>query len=325
MIYIAREGRVYFLNASGWAPRRLSRELLLQRGGLNAVPLRGGPLSPVVPGLLAGGLHAMWRRFGTDEWRSLVRPVVEVARKGFPVSPPSFVKAIELLRNEIAGNNDFKSVYPINTKPWDVIRIEPLTKTFELVMEHGPDILYRGEVGEALVNHLQSVGGVMEMSDLMEYEPEWRDPLSIDYKGLTIYESPPNTQGITTLMILRLLEELRVSVDAWSRGRIETYLDIYKIAYELRDLYVGDPRFIEVPINKLLDPGFLTSAYKSGIGKQLSGSGDTTYFVVVDKEGNIVSAIQSLYQHFGSLVTEPGMGLHSMIGPRTSQWMDQMH
>lgn len=179
MLYIAREGRVYFINAGGWAPRKLSRELLLQRG-LNAVPMRG-PLSPVVPGLLAG-LHAMWRRFGTDEWRSLVRPVVEVARRGFPASP-SFVKAVESLRSEIANNNDFRSVYPINARPWDVIRIEPLVKTFELIMEHGPDILYRGEVGEALVNYVQSVGGVMEMSDLMEYEPEWRDPLSISYKG----------------------------------------------------------------------------------------------------------------------------------------------
>lgn len=166
MVYIAREGRVYFLNASGWAPRRLSKELLLQRG-LNAVPIRGS-LSPVVPGLLAG-LHALWRRFGTNEWKSLVKPVVEVARKGFPASP-SFVKAIELLKNEVANNNDFKSVYPINARPWDMIRIEPLTRTFELIMEHGPDILYRGEVGEALVNYLQSIGGVMEMSDLMEYE-----------------------------------------------------------------------------------------------------------------------------------------------------------
>ena len=305
MVYIAREGRVYFLNASGWAPRRLSKELLLQRG-LNAVPTKG-PLSPVVPGLLAG-LHALWRRFGTNEWKSLVKPVVEVARKGFPASP-SFVKAIELLKNEVANNNDFRSVYPIDARPWDLIRIEPLIRTFELIMEHGPDILYRGEVGEALVNYLQSIGGVMEMSDLMEYEPEWRDPLSIDYKGLTIYESPPNTQGITTLMILRLLEELKVKADAWSRSRIETYLSIYRIAYELRDSYVGDPRFVEVPINKLLDPEFLLSAYKSGVGKQLIGSGDTTYFVVVDREGNIVSAIQSLYQHFGSLVTEPRYGI----------------
>ncbi len=84
-------------------------------------------------------------------------------------------------------------------------------------------------------------------------------------RGLTIYESPPNTQGITTLMILRLLEELRVSVDAWSRGRIETYLDIYKIAYELRDLYVGDPRFIEVPINKLLDRDFSRQRINQGL------------------------------------------------------------
>ncbi|BDR90940.1 gamma-glutamyltransferase family protein [Vulcanisaeta souniana] len=306
MIYTAREGRVYFLNASGWAPKGLSRELLRQRG-LNAVPLRG-PLSPVVPGLLAG-LHALWKRFGSNEWRSLVKPVVDAARGGFPVGP-SFVKAIELVKNEVANDSDFKTVYPINAKPWDLIRIEPLIKTLELIMEHGPDVLYRGEVGEALVNYVQSRSGVMEMSDLMEYEPEWRDPLSIDYKGLTIYESPPNTQGVTTLMILKLLEYIRDTGDPWSRRRIETYLGAYRVAYELRDRYVGDPRFIDAPINKLLDPDFLLSEFKSRYGnRQLGASGDTTYFVIVDKEGNVVSAIQSLYQHFGSLVTEPRYGI----------------
>ncbi len=305
MIYIAREGRVYFLNASGWAPRKLSKELLIQKG-LNAVPIRG-PLSSVVPGLLAG-LHALWRRFGTSEWKSLVKPVVETARRGFPASP-SFVKAIELLKNDIANNRDFKSVYPITARPWDLIRIEPLTKTFELIMEHGPEIFYRGEIGEALVNYTQSIGGVMEISDLMEYEPEWRDPLSIDYGGLTIYESPPNTQGITTLMILKLLETIKDAGGPWSRRRIETYLSVYRVAYELRDKYVGDPRFIEVPISKLLDINFLTSEYSARSGRKLGGSGDTTYFVVVDRDGNIVSAIQSLYQHFGSLVTEPTYGI----------------
>ncbi len=308
MIYIAREGRVYFLNAGGWAPRRLSRELLMERG-LNAVPLRG-PLSPVVPGLLAG-LHALWRRFGTSEWRSLVRPVVETARKGFPASP-SLVRAIDSLRNEVTGNSGFGTVYPMDVEPWGLMRIEPLIRTFELIMEYGPDVLYRGEVGEALVGHVQSIGGVMEMDDLAEYEPEWRDPLSIDYRGLTIYESPPNTQGITTLMMLALLEELNVKAEPWSRGRIETYLGIYRVAYELRDSYVGDPRFVEVPITKLLDRDFLRSTYESAAKRasgQLGGSGDTTYFVVVDGEGNVVSAIQSLYQHFGSLITEPRYGI----------------
>ncbi|MGC8542635.1 MAG: gamma-glutamyltransferase family protein [Vulcanisaeta sp.] len=305
MIYIAREGRVYFLNASGWAPRKLSKELLIQKG-LNAVPIRG-PLSSVVPGLLAG-LHALWRRFGTSEWKSLVKPVVETARRGFPASP-SFVKAIELLKNDIVNNRDFKSVYPITARPWDLIRIEPLIKTFELIMEHGPEIFYRGEIGEALVNYTQLIGGVMEISDLMEYEPEWRDPLSIDYGGLTIYESPPNTQGITTLMILKLLETIKDAGGPWSRRRIETYLSVYRVAYELRDKYVGDPRFIEVPISKLLDINFLTSEYGARSGGKLGGSGDTTYFVVVDRDGNIVSAIQSLYQHFGSLVTEPTYGI----------------
>jgi len=305
MVYSAKDGRVYFLNASGWAPRRLSKELLAQRG-LSAVPLKG-PLSPVVPGLLAG-LHALWRRFGSAEWASLVRPVVETARKGFPASP-SFTRAINAVIGEVKDNEGFRRTYPLTPRPWSLIRIEPLTKTLELVMEHGPDILYRGEVGQALVEYVQSMGGVMEMDDLREYEPEWRDPLSAEYRGFTIYESPPNTQGITTLMILKILETIKDAGEVFSRRRIETYLGVYRIAYELRDKYVGDPRFVEVPVNKLLDVGFLLSEYSTRSRTQLRGSGDTTYFVVVDKEGNIVSAIQSLYHHFGSLITEPRYGI----------------
>ncbi|MCG2892051.1 MAG: gamma-glutamyltransferase family protein [Vulcanisaeta sp.] len=305
MVYLARSGKVYFINASGWAPKRLSRELLAQRG-LNAVPRRG-PLSPVVPGLLAG-LYALWKMFGSAEWRSLVRPVIETARRGFPASP-SFVRAINSVINEVRENEGFKRTYPLNLKPWEIVRIEPLVKTLELIMEHGPDIFYRGEIGQALVDYVQSLGGVMEMDDLREYEPEWRDPLSTEYRGLTIYESPPNTQGITTLMILKLLETVGETGGVFSRRRIETYLGIYRVAYGLRDRYVGDPRFVDVPVSKLLDINYLLSEYRAGPRPRITGSGDTTYFVVVDREGNVVSAIQSLYHHFGSLVTEPRYGI----------------
>ncbi|WP_069807376.1 gamma-glutamyltransferase family protein [Vulcanisaeta thermophila] len=304
LIYIAREGRVYFINSSGYAPRGLSRELLAQRG-LSSVPQKG-PLSMVVPGLLAG-LYAIWRRFGSSEWHSLVKPVIELARRGFPAGP-SYVNAVNSVRNEVAGNEGFRGTYPMDVRPWDIIKMPRLAKTLELIAEHGPDALYRGEIGEAIVNHVQSIGGVLSMDDLREFEPEWGEPISIEYSGYMVYEMPPNTQGITTLMILRMLEDLGKRPSPFSRERIETYLGIYRVAYSVRDEYVGDPRFVEVPISKMLDLGFLRSR-GYGAGAPLSGTGDTTYFTVVDREGNVVSAIQSLYHHFGSLVTEPTYGI----------------
>jgi len=293
LIYTASDGKVHFLNATGWAPAKMSRSL-------GKVPLRG-PLSIVVPGMLAG-LYSMWRRFGELEWRRLISMVIDGVGGGFPIGP-SLVRAISNVLND--ADDAFKSTYPINAKPWDLVKIPKLINALRLIGENGPDAFYRGDIGESIVNHVNSLGGVLSMSDLRDYEPEWGDPICVEYRGLTVCETPPNTQGLTTLMILRLIENEPKAPGPFSPNRINTYLKAYEAAYSARDEFIGDPRFVKIPVDRLLDPEFL----KGRLGGPRGGGGDTTYFVVADSEGNVVSAIQSLYYHFGSLVTEPKYGI----------------
>ncbi|ABW02098.1 gamma-glutamyltransferase family protein [Caldivirga maquilingensis] len=300
LIYNGDEVKV--LNATGWAPAKLTRGLLESRG-LSKVPLRG-PLSPVVPGMLAG-LYTMWREMGTLEWRSIVNTVIEAVKDGFPAGL-SLVRAIRsVISNELI-DDAFKSTYPINAEPWSVVKISKLTKALELIAEHGADSMYNGELGESLVKRVNELGGVLDLSDLRDYRPEWVNPVSIEYRGFIINEAPPNTQGLTTLMILKLLEDEDMPKDPFSSERIRQFLNAYRIAYKARDEFIGDPRFTNIPINTLLDVGFLRSL---GQGKSPSGVGDTTYFITADNHGNVVSCIQSLYHHFGSLVTDPEYGV----------------
>jgi gamma-glutamyltranspeptidase/glutathione hydrolase len=149
LIYTASDGKVHFLNATGWAPAKMSRSL-------GKVPLRG-PLSIVVPGMLAG-LYSMWRRFGELEWSRLISMVIDGVGGGFPIGP-SLVRAISNVLND--ADDAFKSTYPINAKPWDLVKIPKLINALRLIGENGPDAFYRGDIGESIVNHVNSLGGVL--------------------------------------------------------------------------------------------------------------------------------------------------------------------
>ncbi|WP_291764980.1 gamma-glutamyltransferase family protein [Caldivirga sp. UBA161] len=301
LIYDANRGRIEFLNATGWAPAGLSKGLLESRG-LSKVPLRG-PLSPVVPGMLAG-LYSLWRRLGSIEWRSLVNHVIKAVEPGFPAGP-GLIRAVRSVVDSNAIDDAFKAAYPINAEPWSIIKMPKLIKALELIAEEGDDAFYRGEIGESIIAHVNSLGGVFSINDFRDYRPEWGEPVSIEYRGFTINETPPNTQGLTTLMILKLLEDYKPS-GPFTVDRIMNHIEAYKVAYRARDMFIGDPRFINVPINDLLNLSFLKGI---GEGSLHGGVGDTTYFVVADGYGNVVSGIQSLYYHFGSLVTDPNFGI----------------
>lgn len=304
LLYIEGKGEIKFLNATGWAPRRLTKEVLAERG-LSSIPRRGA-LSIVVPGMLAG-LYEINKTLGTMEWSRLVRHVAGQLNTGFPAGV-SLVKALNEASSSGLVDDAFKSTYLLGIKPWDVVKLPKLIRTLELVAEHGIDIFYRGEIGQAIVDHVKSLGGVLELDDLREYMPEWGKPIQTEYGGYIVFETPPNTQGVTTLMILRLIEDFKAS-SALSAERIKHYVNAYRVAYSARDMYVGDPRFVDVPIDKLLSKEFLMN--NVNVMDRLIGlsAGDTTYFVVVDGEGNVASCIQSLYYHFGSMVTEPKYGI----------------
>ncbi|MEB3806317.1 MAG: gamma-glutamyltransferase family protein [Desulfurococcales archaeon] len=303
------DGRVDYVNGSGHAPRGLKRELFLDRG-LRSVPPRG-PLSPTVPGMI-DALYRMWRRHGSMEWRDLVEPAIRLAREGFP-APPSLAKAIKTHASELAKDPGSRRTYLENTpmEPGTTVKFEGLARLLEEIAGD-PRSFYEGSPAERIEEYLAERGGVLALDDMRTYEAAFEDPVNASYHGWTVWEMPPNTQGITTLHMLKVLEQWRLPRDP--RSRLYYILSAAGVVYEARDRELGDPRYMKMNVEELLSEdyiGMMRSIAARGppecarLAGASSGDGDTTHYTVMDGDGMIVSGIQSLFQPFGSMVTEP--------------------
>jgi len=310
LIYIASEGKVYFINGSGYSPRSLNPDFLRSLG-LKEIPPHT-PYSITIPGMV-DALHNMWSRFGSIEWGELVSPSVKLAEEGFP-QYPSLVKAVrenyELLAKDEGSKNTYL-IHDIGVGKW--VKFPNLGKALKLISEDYRNF-YEGDIAEFIVNYLRSKGGFIELDDFKDYKSFWGESLRIDYRGYQVLETPPNTQGVTTLHILKLLSNINLSsIKLLSSEEVKLLLKCFRAAYRIRDKYVGDPRYVtkdlvgpEV-INELLTEFEDTSA--NVVQRRNTTLGDTTYYVVVDKEGNVVSGIQSIFYSFGSGITEPKYGI----------------
>jgi len=309
MLFEAKTGRTYCLNSSGWAPSGLTAALVRSSG--EAGMPSSGPLSCVVPGQVAG-IWAMHKRFGRLEFSDLLGAASSYASRGFPAS--------ESLCRSIA--NAFDSLSPEARRvfapggappaPGDLIRQERLGKVVEEIASGGADAFYRGRPCEMVGETLRGLGVPCLPTDFRDFDPEWVDPLVLDYRGTTVHEAPPNSMGATALLMMKLLAEQDLAnVGPLSRERVAVTMDAAETAYERRDRMLGDPRFCRIDMAEFMKvrPG----------GKGYAGQvrdGDTTAFSTVDQEGNLVSGIQSLFNHFGSRVFVPGIGV--MLNDRGS-------
>lgn len=309
MLYEAKTGRVHCLNSSGWAPSGLTLDLVEEKGG-GPIP-QHGPLSCAVPGQVAG-VWEMHRRYGGKGFRELLRPSVDLAARGFPVG--------EGFCDAIAGTYEFlskeaKEVFAPSGKPpspGDWIRQEALGRVIAEVADGGADAFYAGWPAEEIAGSLTSAGVACTAKDFSDFRPEWVDPLIFNYRGTTVFEVPPNSMGATSLLILKqLLEEGPPPVGALSAERIERTMKAALFAYARRDEMLGDPRFSKMDMD-----AFMSTKRKQGSVVPDVRQGDTTAFSVADPEGNVVSAIQSLFMPFGSRVFVPGCGV--MLNSRAS-------
>ena len=316
------DGNTFFINGSGPAPKHLSRDLMVELS-YSSMPDHG-PLSISVPGFV-DGVYTLWRKFGTVDWGELLTPAIKLAREGFPVSE-SLSDALLALRDQLSSDYGSRmTYYPMGELPkvGDILKLEGLARAIELIKED-PRSFYEGEVAKKIVSYVKSLGGVIELSDLKEYHAEASDPIKDSYRGCVIHEMPPNTQGITTLHILKILEDVSLcKLDSLSSRRLATFLAAAKVAYKVRDEYVTDPRYMKVSIKQLLSDSFIDelrarfrevlagkgSVNYGGGSAGNSGGGDTTFFAVADREGWLVAGIQSLFYPFGSYVTEPTYGI----------------
>jgi gamma-glutamyltranspeptidase / glutathione hydrolase len=301
MFYEAKSGRVHCLNASGWSPSGLTLELVKKSPrGISTF----GPLSSVVPGMVAG-VWEMHRKFGSKEFRDLLRPAIELASRGFPAGA-GLCRAIAGAYSGLSP--EARQVFAPRgkpTTPGELLRQEALARVISDVAANGADAFYSGWPADKIASSLTSLGVPCEAVDFRDYKPEWVDPLSLDYRGTTVYEVPPNSMGATTLLILKFLSESPIAkFGPLSKQRIGLTIRAALAAYARRDEMLGDPRFTPIDIDS-----FFSGAAPSAVSQSVINSGDTTAFSIADSEGNMVSGIQSLFNQFGSRVFIPECGI----------------
>jgi len=293
LYYEAKTGRVHCINSSGWAPSCLTVEFLRFKGH-DRVPLFG-PAATVVPGFVKG-VHSLQQRFGTKEFGGLLTDAIRYAGDGVPVAN-GLSRSIGLNLENIS--DEAKKVFGPGgrpPKPGETLRQTNLSKAIRDISKEGPDVFYRGWIADAICEDLASQGVPFKKKDF-EFEPEWVEPLSADYRGASLFEVPPNSMGPTTLLMLDRLSGHDMSkFKPNSPDRVRLLAETAKEAYGRMYEKLGDPRF--VPFDFL---EFLGSSGGPGSPHHRKNA-DTTSFAVVDSEGNVLGAIQSLFHHFGSRV-----------------------
>jgi gamma-glutamyltranspeptidase/glutathione hydrolase len=322
IVYEAKTGRLHGLNAGGWTPSGLTPALLTSLG-FTEMP-SGGIHTVTVPGAVAGW-EALRTRLGTLEMSDLLAPAIFYADEGFPVSDVIAAAWSSLTAKLAAEPNAAATYLPHGRAPaaGDVFRNPGLAGSLRLIANHGPAGFYEGRTADAILAISQEKGGTMTAADLKEFQPEWVDPISTTYRGWTVHELPPNTQGIAALMMLNVMEQFPLREYGFhSAAALHVMIEAKKLAYADMLRYVGDVRFTQTPIPPMLSKAHaMERARRIDVaraardvqpsvfdGLTTSAGHDTIYLSVIDKHGNIVSLIQSIYEGFGSAIVPTGSG-----------------
>lgn len=314
----AKTGKLTAINASGWAPKALTIDVLKGLG--NTTMPQEGIQSVTVPGCV-DGWSKLHKKFGKLPWSQLFQPAIYYASNGFPVTE-IIGEAWRLQEKKLAADENAKRVFLSNgsaPKVGQVFHNPGLASALKLVASEGPAAFYRGAIAKAILKTSDRLGGKFALADLSEFESEWVQPISTDYRGWRVYELPPNGQGIAALQMLNMLSLFPMSTYE-PRGVLElhTQIEAQKLAFADLHKYLADPRFSQVPVEGMLSMAYARERAKridpnkasceDMPGKPAEIRGDTIYLSVVDRDGNIVSLIQSLYQHFGSAVVVDDYG-----------------
>jgi gamma-glutamyltranspeptidase/glutathione hydrolase len=314
LIYHAKEKTVLALNASGAAPRAATPEAYWAAGHAE-MPFRG--LSSVtVPGAVDGWAAAL-TRCGSMGLKDLLRPAVHWAEAGFPVSPELAGTARAerpLLERSVTAAQIYLPGGGV-PKAGEVLHQSDLARSLHALAEGGREAFYTGPVAQEIVRFSQANGGLLTSEDLAASHAEWVRPLAVEYRGLHVFQCPPNSQGIATLMALQILAGFDLG-DASEADRIHLMVEAKKLAFSDRDRYVTDPRIVAVPTERLLDPAY-SGTRRTRISRERAAEhvsagelrGDTICLCTADGYGNWVAWIQSLYSSFGSGVVAGKTGI----------------
>ena len=316
IVWDAKTQKLYGLNASGRSPYDLSIKYFADHG-ITKVPSHG-PLSVSVPGCVDGWFE-LHRKFGKLPMTEILKPAIGYAREGFPLTEviAYYWNSNSKLLEKYTG---FREIYMPNGKApakGEIFQNPYLATTLEKIAKGGRDAFYKGEIAQKIVDYVRNEGGFFSMRDFRDHRSDWIEPVSTSYRGYDVWELPPNGQGIAVLQILNILENYDLkSMGFGSAGYIHTFVEAKKLAFEDRAKFYADPDFNKLPVNgliskeyarernKLIDPKRSAKVYPAGNPEH----GNTIYLTTADKDGNMVSLIQSNYRGMGSGMTPGKLG-----------------
>ena len=318
IVYDVKTGKYYGLNASGWAPAAQSIERL-HKIGLREMPAHG--IEPVtIPGSV-DGWQKLLDRFGKKKLNEVLAPAIQIAQDGYPVTEwvaQHFASNVDLLRD---NENAAKTFLISDRAPHvgEIMRNPDLAWSLRQLAQGGRDAFYKGEITKRILAVSARHGGALTAQDFSDFSSEWVDPISTTYRGWTVYELPPNVQGIGALETLNIMENFDLHAFGLNSTRaLHVQIEAKKLAYADVLRFVGDPRSAKVPVGgmlskqyaaeraKLINPDHANCAAEPGT--PVPSAGDTVYLSAVDRDGNMVSFIESNYAEFGSGLVADGTG-----------------
>jgi gamma-glutamyltranspeptidase/glutathione hydrolase len=319
LLHVQGDKKPKAINGSGFAPKNLTYDYLVQDLKLKIIPPLG--ILPItVPGAVsAWGL--MHEKYGSLPWDEILIPAIHFARDGFPVS--SVVAHVwRELQTKLMKFKGSKKTYLIakerSPKKGEIFKQKALATTLETIAKHGSDEFYNGDLANTIVNFIQNEKGFLELSDLNSFKAEWTEPISQEIYNNVVWEHGPNSQGLVTLLILSIAEELDIGrYTNNSVNYLHSLIEAKKMAFADAFAYIADPKWTSIPLPKLLseeyaqtrasqiNPNIATTQLTS----PMNVGNDTVYLTAVDKDGFSISFINSLFSGFGSGIVDSQTGI----------------
>ncbi len=317
LVFEARTKQVSAINGSGRAPRALSLERLKREGLNNLPPFH--PYTITVPGACAGWFDLL-EKHGTRPMSELLGPAIRLAEEGFPVAPLTAYAWQAGVQRQLksALNGDELMIAGRAPHAGEMFKNPGLARTLRTIAKGGKQAFYQGEIAKAIAEAVQEAGGCLTVDDLSLHASSWEAPISVSYRGMRVYECPPNGQGLAALLALNLLEGFNLeTLNPLSADRLHLEIECLRLAFADAHWYVSDPQFTNIPLGQLLSREYAGERRKlidplQAHPNQTHGipypASDTVYFCVVDRFGNACSFINSNYMGFGTGIVPRGWG-----------------
>jgi oxamate amidohydrolase len=330
LIYNAHEKELVALNSSGRSGEHATIEFYKNKR-LEKIPSRGALAANTVPGAAAGWEktydYSKEKMKGSIAWDELLQAAIQYAKEGFPVTPSQEhwtnvnLDETDSQFRHLQRFSEFKRIFTkpsgLSYRAGEIIKQKDLALTLEGMAKEGSCLFYKGELAKKIVADLRENGGLLNDNDFVSHTSDWVNPISVDYRGYSVYNLPPNTQGFASLSILNILNQFDVpSIEEGSADYYHLLIEATKLAFADRDTYLTDPDFSYIPLDKLLSTkrgmelaDKINFTQSINLRKKLDPKGDTVWLGVVDQYGNSVSLIQSIYHEFGSGFIPKGTGI----------------